>query len=40
MNLHYLTKVLIDLLAINLSNNQGFFNFNNEEYLNLKLKSY
>lgn len=32
-----LTKVLIDLLAINLSNNQGFFNFNNEEYLNLKL---
>ncbi|KAL1576626.1 Omp85 domain-containing protein [Candida albicans] len=32
-----LTKVLIDLSAINLSNNQGFFNFNNEEYLNLKL---
>lgn len=32
-----ITKILIDLLAINLSNNQGFLNFNNEEYLNLKL---
>ncbi|ODV81652.1 SAM50-like protein [Suhomyces tanzawaensis NRRL Y-17324] len=31
------TKVIFDLLSINLNIGEGFFNVNNEEYLNMKL---